>query len=318
MVSIIGHKKNTVRILVLLFLFTCLFYCSLKDIYTQEVPKVDNKELAKKYFESGKKYTEQGNYLSAIFEYEKALEYDPYLAPAWYNLGVLYGKNEVIAQVNGAIDKSITALERFLEVVDKPEQYREKIKAMITEREERLKKLKLANALQPAKNTEKIQNIYNRISSQYREQVIKELEANAQPTHNLNVDKKMMEHIEQKVSLIFKCRDMKIINKSNEIIFVIFIDKEKSEVLGGAALDVKETKDIQIPINRDIQFFITYSSQPGKIYDGGEKLFFDDVVNENGAPKPDRILSVTLTVNSQDRGMNLDIERAKEKKKIIG
>ena len=318
MVSIIGRKKNTVRILVFLFLFTCLFYSSLKDIYAQEAPKIDNKELAKKYFESGKKYTEQGNYLSAIFEYEKVLEYDPYLAPAWYNLGILYGKNEVIAQVNGALDKSITALERFLEVVDKPEQYREKIKAMITEREERLKKLKLANALQPAKNTEKVQNIYNRISSQYREQVIKELEANAQPTHNLNVDRKMMKHIEQKVSLIFKCRDMKIINKSEEIIFVIFIDKEKSEVLGGAALDVKESKDIQIPINRDIQFYITYSSQPGKIYDGGETLFFDDVVDENGAPKPDRILSVTLTVNTQDRGINLNIERAKEKKKVIG
>jgi len=318
MISYIDSKKTTLKIFSYLSIFACLLIYSLINVYSQEAPKVDNKELAKKYFESGKKYIDEGNYLSAIFELEKALEFDPYLAPAWYNLGILYGKSEVIAQVNGALNKSITALKRFLEVIDNPEQYKEKINAMIAEREALMKKFKLVNALQPTKNIEKIQNIYNKISSQYREMVVKELEESGQPVHNLNVDKKMMGHIEQKVNLIFKCREVKLINKSNDIVFVLFIDKEKSEVLGGTALDVNESQEIKIPINRYMLFYITYSSKTGAIYDGGEEIFFDDVVDENGAPKPDRILSVILIINAQDKGIELNIERAKEQKKVIG
>ncbi len=301
-----------------LLIFVSFCFLLFMEINAQDEGEVDTKALAKKYFKSAQDYIKEGNYVTAVFELEKALEYDPYLAEAWYNLGILYGKNEVVVNVDGALERSINALERFLEVVDNPDDYKAKVQEMIRERKSRAKKLRLANALKVAENDVKVQNAYNKLRAQYYDKIVSELQNNAKEVHTLNVDKKLMEYVQKKISLLFKCRTMEIENKSNEIVFVMFFDKEKFEVLGGAALDVKESESINIPVNRDILFYITYSSKPGMIYDGGEELFFDDVVDENGALKPDRILSVNLTINTQENGISLEIKRAEEKKKVVG
>ena len=124
------NKKKYVWLLI----FVSFCFLMFVKINAQDETEVDTKALAKKYFKSAQDYIKEGNYVTAVFELEKALEYDPYLAEAWYNLGILYGKNEVVVNVDGALEKSINALERFLEVVDNPDDYKAKVQEMINER----------------------------------------------------------------------------------------------------------------------------------------------------------------------------------------